>query len=142
MVWVRPGVLLVFAILSATSELIRLDLPTLERPRKAISGAVGVGNCLGSAADVTKRVRTFMVSLWLGRTGKSKPRAPTPLPSPFCKVARTKDLADRSPQSSRNIGLRGKVAQTKELCDGCGASLVWNHWVAGERFAKSQNYST
>src|ERR1035441_2506502 len=81
MVWVRPGVLLVFAILSATSELIRLDLPTLERPRKAISGAVGVGNCLGSAADVTKRVRTFMLSLWLeGRERASHARRhPSPL---------------------------------------------------------------
>src|SRR5215467_12367153 len=60
MVWVRPGVLLVLAILLPTSELIRLDLPTLERPTKAISGAAGGGNCLGSAADVTKRVRTFI----------------------------------------------------------------------------------
>src|SRR5271163_3208485 len=60
MVWVRPGVLLVFATLPATSELMRLDLPTLERPTKAISGALGGGNCPGSAADVTKRVRTFM----------------------------------------------------------------------------------
>ena len=34
MVWVRPGVLLVLAILLPTSELIRLDLPTLERPKK------------------------------------------------------------------------------------------------------------
>src|SRR5664279_2574354 len=67
MVWVRPGVLLVFAILSATSELIRLDLPTLDRPKKAISGALGAGNCLGSAADVTKRVRTFMLQLWRRR---------------------------------------------------------------------------
>ena len=41
MVWVRPGVLLVLAILLPTSELIRLDLPTLERPTKAISGAPG-----------------------------------------------------------------------------------------------------
>src|SRR5208337_5565212 len=60
MVWVRPGVLLVLAILLPTSELIKLDLPTLERPTKAISGAPGGGNCRGSAAEVTKRVRTFM----------------------------------------------------------------------------------
>src|SRR5579862_11944 len=60
MVCVRPGVLLVLAILLPTSELIRLDLPTLERPTKAISGAPGGGNCRGSAAEVTKRVRTFM----------------------------------------------------------------------------------
>src|SRR5580698_249970 len=60
MVCVRPGVLLVLAILLPTSALIRLDLPTLERPTKAISGAPGGGNCRGSAAEVTKRVRTFM----------------------------------------------------------------------------------
>src|SRR5579862_7091177 len=60
MVCVRPGVLLVLAILLPTSELIRLDLPTLERPTKAISGAPGGGNCRGSAAEVTKRVSTFM----------------------------------------------------------------------------------
>src|ERR1700742_5169797 len=65
MVCVRPGVLLVLAILFATSELIRLDLPTLERPTKAISGAPGGGNCFGSAADVTKRVRTFIFSISL-----------------------------------------------------------------------------
>src|SRR5271166_3412467 len=63
MVWVRPGVLLVLAILVATSALIKLDLPTLERPRKAISGAPGGGNCFGSTAAVTKRVSTFMQSV-------------------------------------------------------------------------------
>src|SRR5271157_5968183 len=63
MVWVRPGVLLVLAILAPTSELIRLDLPTFDRPRKAISGAPGGGNCFGSTAAVTKRVSTFMQSV-------------------------------------------------------------------------------
>ena len=72
MVWVRPGVLLVFAILLPTSELIRLDLPTFERPRKAISGAPGGGNCRGSAAEVTKRVSTFMRSNIAGAARKRK----------------------------------------------------------------------
>src|ERR1019366_1442023 len=63
MVCVRPGVLLVGAILAPTSELMRLDLPTLERPRKAISGAPAGGNCRGSTAAATKRVRTFMPQL-------------------------------------------------------------------------------
>src|ERR1019366_5283386 len=63
MVWVRPGVLLVLAILLPTSELIRLDLPTLERPRNAISGAPAGGNCSGAAAEVTKRVNTFMQAI-------------------------------------------------------------------------------
>src|SRR5579863_531160 len=59
-VWVRPGVLLVLAFLLPTRELIKLDFPTLDRPTKAISGALGGGNCRGSAAEVTKRVKTFM----------------------------------------------------------------------------------
>ncbi len=72
MVWVRPGVLLVLAILVPTRELIRLDLPTFERPRKAISGAPAGGNCRGSAAEVTKRVSTFMPSISPYRGGKCK----------------------------------------------------------------------
>src|SRR5271169_5350013 len=72
MVWVRPGVLLVFAILSPMSELIRLDFPTLERPRKAISGALGAGNCLGSAAEVTNRVTTFISSIWRQRRQRAR----------------------------------------------------------------------
>jgi len=31
--------------------LMRLDLPTLERPRKATSGAEGGGKCTGAVAD-------------------------------------------------------------------------------------------
>jgi hypothetical protein len=53
MVRVLPGVELVLAIFSPNRELITLDLPTFERPRNAISGTVGGGNCRGSAADVT-----------------------------------------------------------------------------------------
>src|SRR5258705_5175216 len=42
MVWVRPGVLLVRARLRRPERaLIALDLPTLERPAKAISGGPG-----------------------------------------------------------------------------------------------------
>src|SRR5215472_423089 len=63
MVWVRPGVLLVLAILAPTRALIRLDLPTLERPKKAISGTLGAGNCFRSAALVTNRARTFTDSI-------------------------------------------------------------------------------
>src|SRR5579863_2302469 len=63
MVCVRPGVLLVRATLLPRRQLMRLDLPTLERPTKAISGALGGGNCPGSTAEVTKRVNTFMPSL-------------------------------------------------------------------------------
>src|SRR4029077_13255796 len=58
---VRPGVELVRATLSPTSELMTLDLPTLERPRKAISGRVGRGNWAASVADAMKRDRTLML---------------------------------------------------------------------------------
>jgi hypothetical protein len=38
-----------------------LDLPTLERPRKAISGRLGTGNWAASVADAMKRERTLML---------------------------------------------------------------------------------
>ena len=37
-----------------TSPLMRLDLPTFERPAKAISGRSGSGNCSILAAPMTK----------------------------------------------------------------------------------------
>jgi hypothetical protein len=40
--------------------LITLDLPTFERPRKAISGAAGAGNCAGSTAAMTNLDKTFI----------------------------------------------------------------------------------
>src|SRR5947209_6575701 len=49
---VRPGVLLTRAMVVPTREFSRLDLPTLERPRKAISGAPGAGKCAASTAEV------------------------------------------------------------------------------------------
>src|SRR5258706_15866246 len=51
MVWVRPGVLLVYARrLRASRALIALDLPTLERPAKASSGGPGGGRSAGRPA--------------------------------------------------------------------------------------------
>src|ERR1700758_4034957 len=55
---VRPGVELVRASFVPTSELITLDLPTFDRPRKAISGRVGEGKCPASLADNRNRERT------------------------------------------------------------------------------------
>ena len=53
---VRPGVREVRASPSwPTSALMRLDLPTFERPTTAISGSVGGGKSAGLAAEVTKR---------------------------------------------------------------------------------------
>src|SRR5271169_6289747 len=58
---VRPGVELVRASLAPTRELITLDLPTLERPRKAISGRVGAGKWERSVAAARNRERTLML---------------------------------------------------------------------------------
>src|SRR5215470_7786540 len=52
MLRVRPGAALTCASFRPSRELIRLDLPTLERPRKANSGGPSAGNTAGSAADV------------------------------------------------------------------------------------------
>src|ERR1700721_157168 len=57
MLRVRPGVLLVRASLAPTSELITLDFPTLERPRKAISGTPGEGKWVKSLAESMNRAR-------------------------------------------------------------------------------------
>ncbi len=51
MLRVRPGVELVRASFLPTSVLMTLDLPTFERPRKAISGRLGRGKCVTSLAD-------------------------------------------------------------------------------------------
>src|SRR5215469_4264399 len=55
---VRPGVELVLASLVPTSELITLDLPTFERPRKAISGRLGEGKWATSLAESRNREKT------------------------------------------------------------------------------------
>jgi hypothetical protein len=66
--WVRPGVELVFAIFAPRRELITLDLPTFERPRKATSGTVGAGNRSTPVAAVMNLDKTrtiqFRVSWW------------------------------------------------------------------------------
>src|ERR1019366_10188710 len=77
MLRVRPGVLLVRASFAPTSELITLDFPTLDRPRKAISGTPGEGKCVKSLADSRNRARIRMhtvSSVWVAngkRRGKN-----------------------------------------------------------------------
>src|SRR6202521_1182115 len=76
---VRPGVLLVRASFAPTSALITLDLPTLERPRKAISGTPGAGKCVKSLADSINRARIriqTVSSVWVahGKRGRRKVR--------------------------------------------------------------------
>src|SRR5271156_4506407 len=48
---VRPGEAETFAAFSPSRPLIKLDFPTLERPRKANSGAATVGNWSGDIAE-------------------------------------------------------------------------------------------
>src|SRR5580698_8465076 len=81
---VRPGVELVRAILAPTRELITLDLPTFERPRKAISGRVGTGKWEASVAEAMNRERTLMVKFatrggWLASLGELAHRLTTKL---------------------------------------------------------------
>src|SRR5581483_1100158 len=59
---VRPGVELVFATFDPSRELIVLDFPTFDRPKNAISGGPGGGNCRQSDAAVTNWAWTFMSS--------------------------------------------------------------------------------
>src|SRR3954463_1329593 len=65
---VRPGLELVLAILVPSRELMRLDLPTLERPRNATSGSAGAGKWAGSVAEGMNRDNTrttqFRMSRW------------------------------------------------------------------------------
>src|ERR1700716_2798126 len=63
MLRVRPGVELVRASFVPTSELITLDFPTFDRPRKAISGSSKAGKCATSVAAARNRVRTLMLQL-------------------------------------------------------------------------------
>jgi hypothetical protein len=49
---VRPGVEETLACFDPRSAFSRLDLPTFERPRKAISGTEGAGNCAGESAEM------------------------------------------------------------------------------------------
>src|SRR4029077_9370275 len=69
MLRVRPGVELVRAILSPTSVLITLDLPTFDRPRNATSGKVGAGKCSAPVAAARNRARTLMLQFAMGRRG-------------------------------------------------------------------------
>jgi hypothetical protein len=56
---VLPGAALVRAIRCPTSELIRLDLPTFERPTSAISARPSRGRSCAPAALVTKEASIF-----------------------------------------------------------------------------------
>jgi len=51
---------LVRASFVPTRELMTLDLPTLERPRKAISGRLGAGKCETLVAAARNRDKTLI----------------------------------------------------------------------------------
>src|SRR5580658_4775468 len=70
MLRVRPGVELVLASFAPTSELITLDLPTFDLPKKATSGSTGAGKWAASIADIMNRAKTRMKQC-AGSTGKS-----------------------------------------------------------------------
>src|ERR1700731_3159476 len=68
MLRVRPGVALVRASFAPTSELMTLDLPTLDRPKKAISGRLGAGKCATSVAAARNLARILMRQFAMRRT--------------------------------------------------------------------------
>ena len=61
MLRVRPGVELVCANFDPSSELITLDFPTFERPRKATSGRPGAGKRAALLAAAKNLARTLML---------------------------------------------------------------------------------
>ena len=76
MLRVRPGVELVRASLVPTRELMTLDLPTLERPRKAISGRIGSREVRGVGGRRHKAGENPHAQVCNGgrEVGKLKPR--------------------------------------------------------------------
>jgi len=65
--WVRPGVELVFTrCLRLTRVLIRLDLPTFERPAKAISGRATAGYWEGLVALVINSADFIIMLVGIG----------------------------------------------------------------------------
>src|SRR5260370_42094590 len=88
---VRPGVELVRASFAPTSALITLDLPTLERPRKAISGRLGGGKGDTSVAAARNRARIVM-----------------------SQGARTRPTLANRPNSPRQRGTERRGAQSTE----------------------------
>lgn len=71
---VRPGVEETLAWREPRSALIRLDLPTLERPRKANSGADGGGKCAGAVAERRNLGKTCMGRFQYRVWGAAAPR--------------------------------------------------------------------
>ena len=125
MLRVRPGVLLVRANFEPSSVLIRLDLPTFDLPRKAISGTLGAGKWAKSLADNKNRARIriqTVSSVWVAhgkRSGKiSWLEAEWTFgfdvllldgmePVPECKAARDHQSNQHADQKEQAIGRQG-----------------------------------
>src|SRR6267154_1002831 len=74
---VRPGVELTWASLCPSRELIRLDLPTLDRPRNANSGGPSAGNKAGLVAAAINRASMSFIGMERV-THDSSPYGPEP----------------------------------------------------------------
>src|SRR5262245_46311270 len=72
MLRVRPGEELTCASFCCSRELIRLDLPTLERPRNANSGGPAGGKNFGSVAAVRNLARGFTYRKSITATRKNR----------------------------------------------------------------------
>src|SRR5215471_1113276 len=75
MLRVRPGVELVRASFVPTNELMTLDLPTFDRPRKATSGTEGDGKCVTSVAAARNRARTLILKFAMPRWNLARRRS-------------------------------------------------------------------
>src|ERR1700757_2529047 len=82
---VRPGVELVLASLEPTSELMTLDFPTFERPRKATSGNPGAGKWATSLAESKNRERT--------RTDQFQGSVNKPQAEDWCRFTRAREAS-------------------------------------------------
>src|SRR5213080_4322587 len=72
MVRVRPGVELTCASFCPSRELIRLDLPTFDRPRKANSGGPSAGNSRASPAAIRNLAWSFFIFLYPDPAGRER----------------------------------------------------------------------
>src|SRR5712672_1828933 len=102
---VRPGVELTCAIFWPSRELIRLDLPTLERPRKANSGGPSGGKNLGSAAEVRNLAMMFFIKVTTSVAKRSKSAKCSP--QIYANKCRSKKLITEAQR-------RGETAKAKK----------------------------
>src|ERR1700742_2461696 len=88
---VRPGEEETLAAFSPNKPLIRLDLPTLERPRNANSGAVAEGNCSGAIADSRNFVTRCILATARAAARLARVAEPQPAPRESPRAAPARD---------------------------------------------------